>query len=288
MSESGASIRPKRLALVVHPHRPIARELAVVVEQWWSDRGVDVITDISHDGPSGRIFSEDVDVAISLGGDGTMLRTVALAAPQGIPVLGVNLGNLGYLTSVEPEELTNAFELLDSGNFVIEERMMLDVSITTVRGEERSTKDFVAMNEVVVEKTSAGHTVRLACAIGDDQFLTYAADGMMVATPTGSTAYNLSLRGPLVSPRLRALVMTPIAPHMLFDRTLIIEPELTVHFELLPERPAEAVVDGDRIVELRPGDTIAVCEAAHPARIVKFGDRSFYKILHSKFGLLDH
>lgn len=275
------------IALVVHPHRPKARELADIVERWWCARGVVVHTDANEDGPSPTLFRDNIGCAISLGGDGTMLRTIALAAASGIPVLGVNLGNLGYLTTVEPDELTQACELLAAGDYAVEDRMLLEVSITSGASKISKISKIVAINDVVVQKTSDGHTIHLGVTIGDDQFLTYAADGMLVSTPTGSTAYNLSLRGPIVSPRLKALVMTPIAPHMLFDRTLIIEPGLQICFELLPDREAVAVVDGERVAELAPGDRVEVGVSPHVARMIKIGDRGFYKVLHTKFGLLD-
>ncbi|HUY06449.1 MAG TPA: NAD(+)/NADH kinase [Acidimicrobiales bacterium] len=277
----------REIALVVHPRRLVARELADIVESWWQERGIVVHTVIALDGPVQELFQPDIAFAISLGGDGTMLRTVALASPSGIPVLGVNLGNLGYLTTVEPDEIVQACSILASGNYDIEDRMLLEVSITSRETGGKIVSNVVSMNEVVVQKTSDGHTIHLAVKIGDDQFLTYAADGMLVATPTGSTAYNLSLRGPIVSPRLAALVMTPIAPHMLFDRTLIIEPELRISFELLPDREAVAVVDGERIAKLLPGDRVEVEVSPHVARMIKIGDHGFYKILHTKFGLLD-
>ncbi len=277
----------REIALVVHPQRLVAKDLAAIVEHWWLERGVIVHTDESEEGPSPDLFEKNIDVVISLGGDGTMLRTVALAAPFGIPVLGVNLGNLGYLTTIEPDEITQACALLAAGDFTIEDRMLLEVSITSGVSGQQMVSRAVAMNEVVVEKTSDGHTIHLGVKIGSDQFLTYAADGMLVATPTGSTAYNLSLRGPIVSPKLEALVMTPIAPHMMFDRTLIIESDLRIGFELLPDREAVAVVDGERIAELVPGDSVEVGASEHVARMIKIGDLGFYRILHKKFGLLD-
>jgi NAD+ kinase len=277
---------PAVVALTVHPHRPVALELASKVAAWWEGRGVQVLIDADALDPDRILFDPAIDVAMSLGGDGTMLRTVALAARGEIPVLGVNLGNLGYLTSVEPDEILAACELLASGSFEVEDRMMLDVLI--MRADHSSDpQQVVAMNEVVVEKTSDGHTICLGVKIGGARFLTYAADGMLVATPTGSTAYNLSLRGPIVSPKIKALVMTPIAPHMLFDRALIIEPDLPITLEVMRDREAVVVVDGERIAELVPGDQIEVRASDSSAKMVRFGERGFYEILHSKFGLLD-
>ena len=130
---------------MVHPQRLVARELADIVERWWQERGVLVHTDDGEDGPSPELFRKDIDVAISLGGDGTMLRTVALSAPSGIPVLGVNLGNLGYLTTVEPDEITQACALLTAGDYTIEDRMLLEVSITSGVSGQRIVSGVVAI-----------------------------------------------------------------------------------------------------------------------------------------------
>jgi NAD+ kinase len=165
--------------------------------------------------------------------------------------------------------------------------MTLEVVVKTASPDGPVVHRSLALNEVVVERSSAGHTVRIAAKIGEESFLTYAADGILVATPTGSTAYNLSLRGPVVSPRLRAIILTPIAPHMLFDRTLVIEPNEAVRLELLPDRPAVAVIDGLSIIELMPGDIVEVHEGPHPARVITIGPGGLYKILRAKFGLTD-
>jgi NAD+ kinase len=163
-----------------------------------------------------------LDLAVSLGGDGTMLRTVELVAKEGVPVLGVNAGHLGYLTEIEPAQLPTALERFLSGAYEIEERMMLAVSVESTSGSLPAAT-LAALNEVVIEKAGAGHTIHAAVSINDTFFTTYAADGLIVATPTGSTAYAFSVRGPIVSPRQRALILTPVSPHMLFDRSLVLD-----------------------------------------------------------------
>jgi NAD+ kinase len=146
---------------------------------------------------------------------------------------------------------------------------------------------YLALNEVVVEKTVPGHTIRVAASIGGRPFVTYAADGLLVATPTGSTAYNLSARGPIVSPRLRAVVVTPISPHMLFDRPLVLEPDEWLRLRLADPRPAVVVVDGLSAGVIHPGDVV-VCRASKVcARLVVFGDRNFHAVLKARFGLTD-
>ncbi|HYA68216.1 MAG TPA: NAD(+)/NADH kinase, partial [Acidimicrobiales bacterium] len=202
------------MALVVHPERPEATEIADRAKRWLAANGhsVLVVGDDADDLDDGSI-----DLAVSLGGDGTMLRTVALATARSVPVLGVNLGRLGYLTEVEPSQLEVALGRYAAGDYQIEPRMTLQVTVKRAPpSASAGAGPYVALNEAVVEKTVPGHTVRLAASIADRPFVTYAADGVLVATPTGSTAYNLSARGPIVSPRLRAIVITPISPHMLF------------------------------------------------------------------------
>ena len=141
---------------------------------------------------------------------------------------------------------------------------------------------------MVVEKpVPPGHSIRLAASIADRPFITYAADGILVATPTGSTAYNLSARGPIVSPHLRALIVTPVSPHMLFDRPLILEPSETFRLELLSGGPAVLVVDGSCVEHLEPGDAVECRAGPHPARLVTFGRRDFHSILKAKFNLTD-
>ena len=250
--------------MVVHSARQRAVELAREAADWLVERGHRVRvpeTDADATGLTAWACAEDaladdLDVALSLGGDGTMLRAVDLLAGEDVPVLGVNVGHLGYLTQVEPDQLLPSLERLLAGQYDIEERMML-----SARVEDAEAPEHRALNELVVEKVGAGHTVRLAVAINDRFFTTYAADGMIVATPTGSTAYSLSARGPIVSPTHRALLLTPVAPHMLFDRTLVLEATETVRLEVLG--PTEATLsprpDRGDTVGRRPPDGRAPC-----------------------------
>jgi NAD+ kinase len=211
-----------------------------------------------------------------------MLRAVDLLAAHEIPVLGVNVGHLGYLTQVEPDQLVPSLERLLDGRYEIEERMMLSVR---VEGAEMPPR--TALNELVVEKIAAGHTVRLAVEINDRFFATYAADGMIVATPTGSTAYSLSARGPIVSPTHRALLLTPVAPHMLFDRTLVLDATESVRLEVLGPADASLSVDGRSMGSLCTGQSVVCTSGPHSARLVTFGGRDFHQILKVKFGLAD-
>jgi NAD+ kinase len=208
-----------------------------------------------------------------------MLRTVDLVAPAGVPVLGVNVGQLGYLTEVEPSELFIALERVFRGEHRIEERMMLDVRVGD--GVQKS-----ALNEAVIEKTPAG-PVRLILSLDGEFFTTYAADGVIVATPTGSTAYSFSARGPIVDPGHRAMVITPVSPHMLFDRSMVLAPSATVRLEVQGHRPALVSTDGQRLAELTNGQAVECTAASIPAKLVRFGGNNFHRILKAKFGLSD-
>jgi NAD+ kinase len=276
------------VGMVIHTARPAAVEHARDTAAWLAERGHRVrVPDVDADATgltawacAEHELADDLDLALSFGGDGTMLRAVDLLAADDVPILGVNVGHLGYLTQAEPDQIVPALERVLAGNYEIEERMMLSVAIN---GEAPPR---TALNELVVEKVASGHTVRLAVVINDRFFTTYAADGMIVATPTGSTAYSLSARGPIVSPTHRALLLTPVAPHMLFDRTLVLDASETIRLEILgPD--ASLSVDGRASGTLHTGQSVVCTAGPHSARLVTFGGRDFHQILKAKFGLAD-
>jgi NAD+ kinase len=282
------------IALIVHPRHPEAASIARRAEQWLAERGHAVVR-VPHDAIPEDARAEPtpldpgVDLAVSLGGDGTMLRTVTLAHDAAVPVLGVNLGRLGYLTEVEPAGLEAALQRFLAGDYTVEERMTLEVVIEPrlTDGDAAPRRAVMVLNEAVVEKTVPGHTIRVTASIGGRPLVTYATDGLLVATPTGSTAYNLSAHGPILSPGLRAIVLTPVSPHMLFDRAVVLEPEQWVRLELEGPRPAVLVLDGQSVDDLEPGDAVVCRVGPTPARFVTFGPRDFFSILRARFHLAD-
>ena len=271
-----------RIAFAVRPNRPEAEALAERATEWLIDRGHESVRSIMTDR---TIDLDGVDLLVSLGGDGTLLRSVNSALASSVPVLGVNLGLLGYLTELEPAGLEDALDRFLDGLYEVEERMTLSVKVTAADGTVIGEAS--ALNEATVEKTVPGHTVRIAASIDGTPFVTFAADGLLLATPTGSTAYNLSARGPLLSPRLRAMVLTPVSPHMLFDRPMVLASDQQVRLEVLGPRPAVLVVDGLTVATLEPGATVECREGDRPARLVTFGSRDFHAILRAKFHLAD-
>lgn len=282
-----------RIVIVAHHQRPEAAALARSTAAWLTERGHHAwmpthdaaVLDLHHLGSTDS--PSTADLAISLGGDGTMLRTVQLLEGADVPIVGVNVGLLGYLAEVEPGELLTALDRIvdQPDTWEIERRMMVDVVVLRVDGGPVAR--WRALNEGVVEKEEPGHTVRLQVRIDGAPFTSYAADGLIVSTPTGSTAYSLSARGPVVSPRHRALLLTPVSPHMLFDRSLVLDPDETIEVEVLGHRSVTLSIDGQPVASLTEGDQVRFEASASCASFVRFGQRRFHQILKSKFGLAD-
>ncbi|KAA0236391.1 MAG: NAD kinase [Acidimicrobiales bacterium] len=280
------------VALIVHHDREVAATRAAEAARWLEDRGHEVRIPIEDAAVAGlgafgcedAELTRGLDLAVSLGGDGSMLRTVDLVADDDVPVLGVNVGQLGYLTEVEPSGLRTALKRFLAGSYGVEERMRIHVAVDAPSGgiDPRVTS---GLNEAVMEKTATGHTVRLGVSFDGEYFTDYVADGLILATPTGSTAYAFSARGPIIAPTHWATLLTPVSPHMLFDRSLVLEPKTRTRVQVTSHRDAVLSVDGNTLGSLHEGDSIEVTAAKRPARLVTFGPRDFHRILKAKFGL---
>jgi NAD+ kinase len=280
----------RRVAVLAHHERESARDLAVLASAWCAAREVHawvLPADASALGLDRLADDRPIataDLVLSLGGDGTMLRSVRLLDGAAVPLLGVNLGALGYLTEVEPDRMETSLERISKGSvdgeWELDERMMLDVTVNGVHVGR-------ALNEAVIEKGLTGHTVRLLATINGEPFTHYAADGLIVATPTGSTAYSLSARGPIVSPQHRAVLLTPVSPHMLFDRSLVLDPSEIVEIEVAGHRSAQVAIDGQPVAVLAEGDVVRCAPAAETANFVRFDTYHYHQILKAKFGLAD-
>lgn len=277
--------------IVAHAERPNAWALAASTVDWLVERGHDVrlpAEDARRCGRPALAVRDDelipgLDLLVGIGGDGTILRAVELAADDGVAVLGVNVGTLGYLSTVEPDGLRIALKRFLAGAHQIEERMRLKVEV--ISGTPTDESPIFGLNELVLERADVGHTVRLGVSIGGERFTTYVADGIIVATATGSTAYAFSARGPIVEPTHRAMVLVPVSPHMLFDRSLVLGAETTVELRVEGHRPAHLSVDGRSGGIVRDGEVVRCSAAARPARLVSFGHHDFHRTLREKFGL---
>ena len=284
--------RLRTVGLVPHRDRSLAHELARAVADRFVGQGITVrvpapdaaVTGLGEFAVDPEAFADGLDIALSLGGDGTMLRTVDLTYEAGVAVLGINVGQLGYLAEVEPADVGAALERLLRGDYEVEERMVLQVTVTSAGA---TSGRWWGLNEAVIEKEQPGRLVRLDVAINQAFFTTYAADGVIIATPTGSTAYSFSARGPIVSPRHRCLLLTPVSPHMLYDRSLVLDAEEELCFTVTDGRCVVLTLDGRELSRLVPGDEVSCTAGPKPARIVTLGPRDFHQILKAKFGLAD-
>jgi NAD+ kinase len=276
------------VTFLVHPERADALALTLDTAEWLASTGHSARI-LQFSGPdrvteAGReVGADDVDlsgttVAVSMGGDGTFLRVVRLAWSEDVPVLGVNFGRVGYLPDLVPDQVRVALTRVFEDKAVIEERCALTVSIEDL-SQGDADNGHLALNEVVLEKTVFGHTVRLATAIDGEDALTYSADGVLIATPTGSTAYNLSAGGPILSPNLRAMVVTPVAPHLSLDRSLVLTDTQSVSVRVVDDRAAALVIDGQEVGRLQPGATVTCRVATRPVRVVRNDPQGFGGVL---------
>jgi NAD+ kinase len=268
------------LGFVVHGGRLAAGRAAEDLMAWARDRDVASVVLPDDDRP-GEVGG-GVELVVSVGGDGTLLRAALWGHRLDVPVLGVKVGRLGFLTEVEPDEAPALLEAWRAGEAEVEERMALVAESEGAEWEEPQW----ALNEVIVEKRARHRVVRLAAWVGEDYVTTFSADGVIVATPTGSTAYSFSARGPIVSPRLPSLVLTPVSAHMVFDRAIVLAPEEQVTLEVQDDEPGFLSADGRRALDLPVGSRVRIRRADRPARLVRSKRaESFYSLLRRKFQL---
>jgi NAD+ kinase len=281
--------------VIAHHTRPEVPELLGALQRWaktsqhmvWMPHG-DAQAHGLRDVGSDR-HAMDADLVVSLGGDGTVLRAVHLLDGAPVPILGVNVGTLGYLTELDPTDFIRSMQIWSDGvigsDFMIDQRMMLHVTLHRADGSGSSA--WRALNEAVLEKQQSGHTIWLDLVINNQDFARYSADGLIVSTPTGSTAYSMSARGPVVSPRHRALVITPVSPHMLFDRALVLDPQESVHIKVVGTRPVDMAIDGRRVTSLSADDVVVYAPDTCSAHFLRFSPPKFHQIVRAKFGLGD-
>jgi NAD+ kinase len=222
----------------------------------------------------------NTDYLVVLGGDGTLLSIARQAAPGGVPILGVNMGHLGFLTEVDVSELFSALERLIKGEYMIEERMMLEAGVYR---QNLLVEQSIALNDVVITKGALARLIFLETYVDQEYVTTYPADGLIVATPTGSTAYSLSAGGPLVTPKMELMLVTPICPHSLWARPLVIGADSQVKVEVLSgQGEIMLTMDGQYGFKLQPKDNVIVNKAPFRAKFICLQERSFFYLLRQK------
>lgn len=262
------------VGIVTRPESPDVEQRGREVVEWFKAR--DIRAELNQ-------IEADMDLMIVLGGDGTLLHVSTRASSYGLPVLGVNLGHLGFLTEVAVDEMYQTFEtLLVDDEVYIERRIMLSAAyVNGATGEKSAAVN--ALNEVVIVKKSTEVMVRLRCWADREYVTTYRADGLIMATPTGSTAYNLSAGGPVVHAELEAIVLTPICPFMLESRPVLLGADTKITTQLLaPAGQVKVIVDGVLQWNITENDYLLVQKAAHPLLIVSSPWKSYFNILRTK------
>jgi NAD+ kinase len=276
----------RTVGVCLKPGQPQAAGAVRGLVKWLQQRGLRVIADdevgeVTGEPPQPRtLLAGQVDLVIVLGGDGTLLSVARAASDRTVPILGVNLGTLGFLTEISLDELFAGLERVLAGQVRIEPRMRLDVRALRDRGE---LGRFLALNDAVLTQADLARMIDLETRAGGSQVTTYHADGLIVATPTGSTAYSLSAGGPIVLPELEAFLLTPICPHTLTQRPLVLPHSSEIEICVRSRNGAQLTVDGQEGIALREGDVVSVRRSDHPVRLIASPFRSHFEILREKF-----
>lgn len=236
--------------------------------------------EMSHLSTDTNKLIEKIDMAVTLGGDGTLLSVARQMAPYKIPILGINMGHLGFLTEVELSDLYHDLECLNTNDYNVDIRMMIEAQV--IRGKD-TLKKFLALNDVVITKGPFARLIRLKAYANDSYIDTYPADGLIISTPTGSTAYSLSAGGPIINPNMELLLLTPICPHTLQSRSIVLSRNDIVKVKLLAEHPEVMLtVDGQQGYKLLPKDQVIVKKSPYTTRLIRVKKRSFYDVLRKK------
>jgi len=278
----------KRVGIVAKPGATEARDVILTLLEWLDARGFSAVLEKETAAlvPSVSVASvakpelpAQVDLVVVLGGDGTLLSMARAVGELGVPLLGVNLGGLGFLTATTLDEMLPALEALVAGRMAMDERMMLTARV--VRNGQRLC-EYAALNDVVITKAAMSRIIDLAVSVEGQHATEYRADGLIISTPTGSTAYSLSAGGPILFPAMDAIVLTPICSHTLTNRPIVVPGTHRVEVTLLADQEVMVTVDGQIGVNLRERDTVEVVKAASRIRLVRFPQKDFFSVLRTK------
>jgi NAD+ kinase len=284
----------RRFGLIVHPARDTARAAAFAAARQLDGAGFRVVGCKTDDWPASDVmdivaperFAVDLDVVVVFGGDGTFLRAAYLARDAGVPLLGVNLGRLGFLSECEVPQVPWALERLIAGDYDVEDRMTLAVTVHEPGGGV--VTESWALNDASVERREPQRLIVLDVSVGSTHLTSIPADALICASPTGSTAYAFSAGGPILSPLVEALVLTPVAPHTLFNRTIVVDPTeiITIRPGAEGRNPCVVSLDGRESLAVPPGGQVRVTRGAAPVRMARLTPFDFYDRIREKFGLL--
>ena len=270
----------KSAGIILRPSSPELKEIYLKIKELFEKADIEIFLEdnsalmISLKGiPLDELCSK-VDFLISVGGDGTLLSVVRKSYKYDKPVLGINLGTLGFLTDISMEQLPSFIKDLKNNIYKIDNRMMVEGSI--------NLNKFVAFNDIVISRKSISSMIKISAKIDGKHFNSYDGDGVIVSTPTGSTAYNLSVGGPIVHPLTDAFIVTPVAPHSLTQRPLVMPAEFEIEFKIIDNQGAVVIVDGQDIYEVEQNQSIKVKIASKKAKMIHRVQRNYFEVLNEK------
>jgi len=277
----------KKVAVFAKVHDPRCQDVAVELFNWLLERDCEPLVEahlarhLACPGVDAEDIPSRADMVVVLGGDGTLISTARIIGERDIPILGVNLGSLGFLTEIALDELYPALEKCLLGDFRVSERIMLRA---VVERDGRETASHLVLNDVVINKGALARIVDLKTRVNSFHLTTFKADGLIISTPTGSTGYSLSAGGPIINPSMNCIVITPICPHTLTNRPLVINDDSVVEVTVnsLDDEDIYLTLDGQVGLELRSGDMIHVRRASHTAKLVMSKERDYFAVLRTK------
>ncbi len=269
----------ENIGVVLKPNSPELKDAFLKVEKLFLDKNIDLILEkssaqmISQNGLDFDLMCQKSDFLISIGGDGTLLGVVRKSFKYNLPVLGINLGTLGFLTDLKLEDLPSFIEDLLINDYKIEPRMMIEAQI--------GNKKFIAFNDIVISRKNLSSMLEIKAKIDKKEFNTYYGDGLIVSTPSGSTAYNLSVGGPIVYPLTNAFIITPVAAHSLTQRPIVVPADFEIEFKT-PSDEATVIVDGQDLYDLKQNEIVNIKISKKSAKMLYRTKRDFFKVLSEK------
>ena len=274
------------IGILTKPQFPDIRPLLEELLDWLGRKQKTVLVGSSsgdhfHEGPQqiDQQIAAEADLVLVLGGDGTMLRAARLVEERSVPILGVNLGGLGFLTESTIETIYDSLERIFAREFYVDHRLRLEAHVRHKTGERQEQ---TALNDAVISKGTSGRMITTSIQV-DKQFVTtLRGDGLIIASPTGSTAYSMSAGGPILEPSLETLVLTPISPHTLTHRPLLVPSQVSLEIQLTSHEGGTVTIDGQIGIAMEHEDTLAISASPHRTRLIRFPDRTYYDVLRNK------
>lgn len=270
----------KKAGFILKPNSPELKKEYKVIRKHFEAFNIEVLLEensalmIEEEGICLDKLSKEVDFLVSIGGDGTLISVVRRSFDYNIPVLGINLGTLGFLTDIMFEEVEDFLESMEKGIYRIDQRMMIKGSA--------NLENFVAFNDIVISRKSISSMITIKAKADGKHFNTYYGDGVIISTPTGSTAYNLSLGGPVVYPLTEAFIVTPVAPHSLTQRPLVLPADFEIEFTVDDAQGAVVIIDGQDIIEVNQNESIKIEIASKKAKLIHRKCRNYFQVLNEK------